>query len=120
MSKYLVLEARGWKKKVIAAVLRGLYCLIPLSTLYKNANKVATWYDNAPSKRIMNLLTPYYMKEIFNADLYGEYTEHKFEGMTVKIVKQYDLFLKQIYGDYMKLPPIEKRNTRHTLVDLSI
>ena len=120
MSKYLVLEARGWKKKIIAAVLRTLYFLIPLSSLYKNANKVATWYDNSPSKRIMNLLTPYYMKEIFNADLYKEYTEHKFEGMMVKIVKQYDLFLKQIYGDYMKLPPTEKRNTRHTLVELNI
>ena len=120
MSKYLVMEARGWKKKIIALFLRFLFFLIPLDTLYKNANKVAIWYDNTPSKRIMNFLTPYRLKEIFNADLYKEYTEHEFEGLMVKIVKQYDHFLKQIYGDYMKLPPVEKRNTRHTLVDLSI
>ena len=33
MSKYLVMEARGWKKKIIAIFLRFLYCLIPLATL---------------------------------------------------------------------------------------
>lgn len=120
MSKYLVLEARGWKKKTIAAVLRILYCMIPLSTLYRNANKVATWYDETPKKRIMNFLTPYRLKEIFSSNLYEEYTEHKFEDMNVEIVKQYDIFLKQIYGNYMKLPPLEKRNTRHTLVDLNL
>lgn len=120
MSKYLVLEARGWKKKTIAAVLRILYCLIPLSTLYRNANKVAIWYDESPQKRVMNFLTPYRLKEIFSSNLYEEYTEHKFENMNVEIVKQYDLFLKQIYGNYMQIPPLEKRNTRHTLVDLSI
>ena len=120
MSKYLVLSARKGKKKCIAAILRFLYCLFPLSTLYRHANNVATWYDKTPHKRIMNFLTPYRLKEIFNADLYDEYTEHNFEDMKVEIVKQYDLFLKQIYGDYMKLPPTEKRNTRHSIVELRL
>ena len=120
MSKYLVLEARDGKKKYIAALLRLIYCLFPLSTLYKNANKVATWYDKTPQKRIMNFLTPYRLKEIFNTNLYEEYTEHQFENMNVKIMKQYDVFLKQIYGNYMQLPPLEKRNTRHTIIELKL
>lgn len=120
MSKYLVLGARGWKKKSIAAVLRMLYCWISLPTLYKNANRVATWYDDAPKQRIMNFLTPYRLKEIFSSDLYEEYIRHKFEDMEVEIVEKYDLFLKQIYGNYMKLPPLNQRNTRHTLVELDL
>lgn len=56
----------------------------------------------------MNFLTPYRLKEIFSLDLYEENNEHKFENMNVEIVKQYDLFLEQIYGDYMELPPLEK------------
>jgi len=120
MSKYLVLEAREGKKKYIATVLRRLYCLFPLSVLYYNANKVAMWYDKSPKKRIMNFLTPYRLKEVFNAELYEEYTEHTFEDMSVKIVKEYDVFLSQIYGDYMKLPPLEKRKTRHSIIKLHI
>lgn len=120
MSKYLVLKAREGKKKYIAAVLKLFYCLFPLSFLYKKANKIATWYDNSSHNRIMNFLTPYRLREIFSAKLYEEFTDHKFEDMTVAMVKDYDLFLKQIYGDYMKLPPPEKRNTRHTLIEFNL
>jgi len=81
---------------------------------------VATWYDDAPKQRIMNFLTPYRLKEIFSSDLYEGYIRHKFEDMEVEIVEKYDLFLKQIYGNYMKLPPLNQRNTRHTLVELDL
>ena len=37
----------------------------------------------------------------------------EFEGHTVKIMKGYEDYLTCIYGDYMKLPPVEKRNTHH-------
>ena len=37
-----------------------------------------------------------------------------FEGITCKISKHYDIILKEIYGDYMTLPPIEKRKDNHT------
>ena len=120
MSKYLVLEAREGKKKYLAKVLRVLFFLFPLKTLYQCANKVATWYDKEPHKRIMNFLTPYRLKEIFNASLYNNYIEHIFEDVEVEIVGNYDVFLKQIYGNYMQLPPLEKRNTRHTLVSLKL
>lgn len=120
MSKYIVLKAREGRKKYAAKFLRVIYSVFPLSFLYKNANKVATWYDKTPQKRIMNFLTPYRLKEIFDGVLYDEYVEHKFEGMNVRIVKGYDMFLRQIYGDYMQLPPLEKRNTRHTIVELKL
>ena len=35
--------------------------------------------------------------------------DYKFENITVKGMKDYDTYLKSIYGDYMKLPPVEKR-----------
>lgn len=121
MSKYLVLEARkGTKKYYMAAVLRLFYCFFPLSFLYHHANKVATWYNKTPHKRIMNFLTPYRLKEVFDANIYHEFIEHQFEDMSVEIIKQYDSFLKQIYGDYMKLPPLEKRNTRHSIIELQL
>ena len=36
-----------------------------------------------------------------------------FEGVTLKGPKEYDKLLRQYYGDYMQLPPVEMRKT-HT------
>ena len=42
----------------------------------------------------------------------------KFESIEVNVPNDYDAFLKSIYGDYMKLPPIEERsNHAHNFID---
>lgn len=38
-----------------------------------------------------------------------EIVDYKFENITVKGMKDYDTYLRSIYGDYMKLPLKEKR-----------
>lgn len=52
-------------------------------------------------------------KEITPAQWYGEGCDLRFEGMTVKAPKEYDKLLTQLYGDYMQLPPEEKRVGHH-------
>jgi len=42
----------------------------------------------------------------------------KFEGENFLAPKNYDLLLKTIYGDYMKLPPESERQNRHQLIDI--
>ena len=42
-------------------------------------------------------------------EVFDELREYRFETMTVKGFKDYDTYLKCIYGDYMTLPPEEKR-----------
>lgn len=41
--------------------------------------------------------------------LFVEIVDYKFEGINVKGIKDYDTYLSNLYGDYMQLPPIEKR-----------
>ncbi len=41
------------------------------------------------------------------------YIDVSFEGNTFRAIKEYDAFLRNIYGDYMKLPPEEKRISYH-------
>ena len=36
-----------------------------------------------------------------------------FEGLDVYIPNDYDAYLTQLYGDYMQLPPVEKRRKHH-------
>ncbi len=41
------------------------------------------------------------------------YVELPFEGKKFKVYADWDLLLKNLYGDYMKLPSVEKRVTHH-------
>ena len=57
-----------------------------------------------------------YERNTFIKDMFTEFIEIQFEDCTFKAFKSYDIFLSQIYGDYMKLPPEEKRITNHNFV----
>ena len=56
----------------------------------------------------------YRSKEIMEKAVFDEYTEIEFEGAYFKAIKKYDAYLHKHYGDYMELPPVEKRVTHHT------
>lgn len=38
----------------------------------------------------------------------------EYEGETLQIIKMYDEYLTQTYGDYMQLPPENERTSGHT------
>ena len=44
---------------------------------------------------------------------FDDYVELPFETLIVKAIKAYDKDLKAAYGDYMQLPPVEKRVSHH-------
>ena len=44
---------------------------------------------------------------------FEEYTKVDFEGSKYNALKKYDKYLSQVYGDYMTLPPEEKRITHN-------
>lgn len=51
------------------------------------------------------------IKEIFPRELFEEYTRLEFEGCQFMAFKDWEAFLVQQYGDYMQLPPENKRAT---------
>ena len=55
-----------------------------------------------------------YQKEIQNKKNIKKYIDVKFEDMTAMVFKEYDEILKTTFGNYMKLPPENKR-TSHGL-----
>lgn len=48
-------------------------------------------------------------KEVFTKETFEDLIEVPFEHRTLSAPKQYDVILKQYYGDYMTLPPKEKQ-----------
>lgn len=50
-----------------------------------------------------------YEREVFEYRVFDETIEVKFCNIDFKIPKYYDAYLTNLYGDYMKIPPADKR-----------
>lgn len=50
---------------------------------------------------------------IFEKSWFDQPVDMPFEGMTIKVPNGYDGYLRVLYGDYMQLPPEEKRVSHH-------
>lgn len=65
------------------------------------------------SSKMGNLSSAWGYKEITDASWYGEGREVDFEGIKANAPTEYEKWLTQVYGDYMQLPPEEKRVGHH-------
>lgn len=55
----------------------------------------------------------YKTKEFMPTEWFREYTTLEFEGKPYSVLSHYHDYLTHLYGDYMQLPPVEQRVTRH-------
>ena len=60
----------------------------------------------------------HYFGEIHKVDVFVPTTEGSFDSVMVKLPANTDAYLKALYGDYMKIPPFEKRE-RHFVYQFS-
>ena len=78
-------------------------------------DKVLMKYSDISSPNYMNFFGAYRFNSIMNKDkYYGNGAEYDFCGLRLFGPKNYDEYLKKIYGDYMQLPPVEERN-KHSI-----
>ncbi|MCT1177797.1 LicD family protein [Pediococcus pentosaceus] len=77
-----------------------------MDVLDKHLNK----YKTSDSKYLVNFMGAYKFKEMFTAQIYSNYIKYKFEDTEFLGIKDYDFYLKQLYGDYMTPPRKEDRD----------
>lgn len=53
------------------------------------------------------------LHNVHDFDMFEDMVDVEFEGHTFLAIKRYDDYLRRIYGDYMQLPPDEKRVPYH-------
>ena len=59
--------------------------------------------------KIMSFMGVKLQKEIFPKSIYDDLIDYQFEDLTMKGPRNYKRVLSQMYGDYMKIPPEDKR-----------
>ena len=70
-------------------------------------------YDS--SDRTVMIMGDERFEATMQRDWYGKAAYLDFEGKKYPAPAEYDLVLKQVFGDYMKLPPVEKQVCKHVV-----
>lgn len=101
---------------------RLLYLMLPKTTWMKMYEKNARRYEECENSSMLGNMAGVtilkhnsYPKEIFK-----DFIEIEFEGLKCKSVRDYDTVLKTTYGDYMQLPPEDKRIPHHFVEELHL
>ncbi len=95
--------------------------LKPVSTekLKKKLDSYHLKYAQKNTKKLFLLSGAWgYKRESHPVERFAQFTTAEFEGETFTIPADYDGFLKEQYGNYMELPPPEKRVNHHKIIEM--
>lgn len=99
-------------KNCVYAVVSIVNKIVSKKTIYHLLYKTQTRYGANRTKKLSNMIGYYgYEKETLPTEIFDSYTYIKFENRNYQTVTSYEEVLRIYYGDYMKLPPVEKRRT---------
>lgn len=89
--------------------------LLPFSPhmILSTIRKVATMHDFEKCERTCSFGSRTALREILPSEVFKEHATAVFEGTEYRIPKGYDKYLSSKYGNYMELPPEEKRVSTH-------
>ena len=113
--KHPTLYYYGFTKKILSLIFFVAHYILVLFHLkprffYKKAYKQITKYSNQDTKRFAYMFDPQRFTSVVNkSDVYPT-KRVLFEGHKIKVAKNNDKYLTRRFGDYMKLPPEDKRH----------
>ena len=109
------------KKRVVRLLLKLIPSNIRQKKL-KNNTRILEEYSKRIKKNYkwISMSTLENIKNIrFSQNRCENYTELLFEGIYFMAFSKYDELLTDIYGDYMKLPPVEEQVCKHNPVKIN-
>ncbi len=109
MSKYNGTDR--FKVSVLAAI--GKF--VDMRSIFKKQEDLSIKYNSLKTRNMYySNYQPDYLHDTVKREWSEEITELSFEGHMLMAPAGYDEVLKEIYGDYMQLPPIESRVPSHS------
>lgn len=105
-------------KKIVQSILKIIYP--HHSDAVRKKDKMYRKYEYEKCDKICNFGGAWGLREMMDRKIFDVGTKMIFENINVNIAVDYDKYLKNMYGNYMELPPVEKRTTHHhaTVIDL--
>lgn len=81
--------------------------------LHARLDRLMRRYRVDESEELCNYAGAWGVRERFPREWLGERQALEFEGRRFRVVRDYDAYLRHIYGDYMTPPPPERRRSHH-------
>lgn len=118
MLKSLTLsKERSFGKNFIIFIGRIALSLFSFAFLTRLVNRYSQKHNGKGYNHVYeNSLGVYNTKEPWKKSDFEEFVDVSFENIKVKIIKGYANLLTNVYGDYMRLPPKEKRISHHSFM----
>ena len=105
---------RSLARRLQLGAMRAVYKICPIQhRLCGKLVKEAQQYPFDTSDRVAVLVWGYWEREVVPRSSANRLTRAPFEGHMLSIPVEYDVYLRSLYGDYMQLPPEEKRVYKH-------
>ena len=98
-------------------ILKNYYIrMLSVEQILKRYQEIVSRYNDLEDAKFYCVNWPAYsyINEIVPITDYAKYHDTDFDGITVMLADGYDHVLTTTYGDYMQLPPKEKRIPHHT------
>ena len=87
---------------------------VPVRWIFKWETRLMTRFEETDAQYYLNYGSPYNLvKETLHISEFEPYTKLEFEGKRYPAIARYDDYLRRLFGDYMQLPPEEKRVSHH-------
>lgn len=103
------LAVKIWKLLIVGGIR-----LFPRNYFARKMSQNAQKYAKERTERVGNFTS--YTRTFCSRNVFDAFIDHAFEGRMYQIPIGYDEWLKSFYGDYMQLPPEEKRVSHHKFV----
>lgn len=115
------LMAMSWQSNLYYNLCKAIGCffsIVPMQKWFRLFDKYVT--ESAPTA---NITIPagraLYNGELLPINVFVPVSEGTFEGIAVKLPHDVDAYLTNLYGDYMTIPPVEKRE-RHFYTEFDL
>lgn len=108
-----VWDKKGLLQNAAIYLLHLLLLVFPKDYWHKKAVQAMCKYNNVKTARRGFFSIFWIYPWICSSKAFDEYIDTEFEGKQYKIIKGYDEYLRHQYGDYMQLPPEDKRSPKH-------
>ncbi len=105
-------KKRHWYENIIIWIVRhtSIQKKFSYEKMWYKLDKVMKKCSIKKSQYIINFMGMYKFKDMMPKSVYGKGALYEFENLFFNGPQNYDEFLKHLYGNYMELPPIDKRN----------
>ena len=100
-------------RKLRLAVTKTILLPFSINALQRRIKSIATECNYNECEYVYSSYSRLAAKEQFPREMFDNYRMVVFEGKEYRAPQDYDLYLHTLYGDYMKLPPEDKRVSTH-------